>query len=76
MDGPHEQDWIRACKGLIDQSSSNFDVAGQLNEVVLLGNLALRVKDRVYWDGENMKATNNAEADSYVRRDYRQGWTL
>lgn len=76
VEGGHEKDWIRACKGEIDQSSSNFDVAGQLNEVVLLGNLALRVNDRVYWDGENMKVTNNAEADSYVKRNYRQGWTL
>jgi hypothetical protein len=72
----HEGDWIRACKGG-KSASSNFDYSGPLSEMVLMGNLAVRYPGRkLQWDGEKMKVTNDSEADSYVRRHYRQGWTL
>ncbi|MEQ9302698.1 MAG: hypothetical protein RJQ14_02185 [Marinoscillum sp.] len=28
------------------------------------------------WDAENMRVTNLEEANRYVKREYRQGWTL
>ncbi|MCX6900506.1 MAG: hypothetical protein NT105_17645 [Verrucomicrobia bacterium] len=31
---------------------------------------------RLLWDGEKMEATNDKEANSYVKRTYREGWTL
>jgi predicted dehydrogenase len=72
----HEQDWIRACKGGIP-ASSNFDYSGPLSEMVLMGNLAVRFPGRLLlWDGEAMKVTNDADANAYVRRQYRDGWTL
>jgi predicted dehydrogenase len=72
----HEQDWIRACKGG-KPASSNFDYSGPLSEMVLMGNLAVRFPNRMLlWDGEAMKVTNDAEADAYVRRQYREGWAL
>jgi hypothetical protein len=43
---------------------------------VLAGNVAIRVGKRLEWDGPNMKATNAPEADKYIRRDYRKGWSL
>jgi len=72
----HEQDWIRACKGG-QPASSNFDYSGPLSETVLMGNLAVRFPGReLLWDGEAMKVTNDADADAYVHRDYREGWKL
>ncbi len=75
----HEKDWARACKGG-RPASSNFEYAGPLTETVLLGNLALRCPDArnniLQWDGKNMKVTNVASANEYVRRDYRKGWEL
>ena len=72
----HEQDWIRACKGG-KPASSNFDTSGPLSEMVLMGNLAVRFPNRLLlWDGAAMKVTNDADADAYVRRQYREGWTL
>jgi len=68
-------DWIQACKGG-EPASSNFDVSGNLTEIVLLGNLALRTGQRLDWDGKNMKVTNLPEANQYVRREYRKGWQL
>ncbi|MBN1342871.1 MAG: Gfo/Idh/MocA family oxidoreductase [Phycisphaerae bacterium] len=75
VDG-HEKDWIRACKDG-KPSSSNFDYAGPLSETVLMGNLAVRFPDRkLLWDGEKMEVTNDPAANAFVRRQYREGWTL
>lgn len=72
----HEQNWIDACKGG-EPACSNFDHAGPLTEMILLGNIALRYPgERLEWDGRNMKVTNLDEANEYVRLQYRQGWTL
>lgn len=67
IDGPHEQDWIRACKESPEnrmEGTSNFGYAGPFNEMVLLGVLAIRLKSLkkiLDWDGENMQFTNISE---------------
>lgn len=72
----HEKDWLRACKGG-DPACSNFDYSGPLTEMVLMGNLAVRFPGRrLLWDGEKMAVTNDAEANQYVKRTYRDGWSL
>ncbi len=74
--GGHEQDWIRACKGG-PVASSNFDYAGPFTETVVMGNLAvLNPGKKLDWDGENMKVTNDEEANAYVRPNVREGWSL
>ncbi len=56
MEGGHELDWIRACKEDPDsriECSSNFGYAGPMNEVVVMGNLAIRLQDlkrKLKWD--------------------------
>ncbi|MEE9167084.1 MAG: Gfo/Idh/MocA family oxidoreductase [Candidatus Neomarinimicrobiota bacterium] len=70
------QEWIDACKGG-EPASSNFDVSGPMTEIVLLGNLAVRNAGKILeWDGKKMKVTNLEEANKYVRREYREGWSL
>jgi predicted dehydrogenase len=78
----HHQEWVNACKGG-KPAGSNFDHAGLLAQVVLLGNVALRpqlreklTRARLQWDGVNMKFTNMPEANEFLRREYRAGWTL
>lgn len=72
----HEKDWIRACKGG-KPACSNFEYSGPLAETVLMGNLAIKHPGRkLLWDGEKMKITNFPEANEYVRRQYRWGWSL
>ena len=72
--------------------TSSFDFSGPLTESVLMGNLAIRsyqqgVKNssgrmdfpgrkKLLWDGPNMKITNYDEANQYVKRQYREGWSL
>jgi len=72
----HHQEWIRACKTR-DTTTCNFDYSGALAEAVLLGNVSYRTGGKkLEWDGELMKATNCPEADNYLQREYRPGWTL
>jgi len=74
--GGHEQDWVRACKGG-PAASSNFDYSGPFTETVVMGNLAvLNPGKKLLWDGENMKVTNDGQANAYVRPTFRDGWTL
>jgi hypothetical protein len=74
--GAHEQDWIRACKDGRPASAS-FEYGGPLTEMVLLGVIAIRMKDRrLEWDGEALRITNDPEADRLVTPTYRAGWTL
>ncbi len=72
----HEGDWIRACKDG-KPASSNFDYGGPLTEMALLGMIAIRLKDqRLIWDSNNMKFTNNKTANELVHKEYRKGWSL
>jgi hypothetical protein len=71
----HRLEWIEACKNN-KPAGANFDFSGPMTETVLLGNIALRTGKKLYWDSENMKITNVPEANEYLHRPYRQGWTL
>ena len=78
----HYQEWIEACRGG-KPGGSNFDFAGPLAEVVLLGNVALRsdlrdelTRFKLDWDGPNQKITNLPDANEFLRRTYREGWEL
>ena len=78
----HYTEWINACKGG-EPAGSNFDHAGPMTEMVLLGNVALRmdIREKLFrtalqWDAEKMEFPNVPEANQYVRREYRKGWSL
>ncbi len=75
VQGTHEQDWIRACKAG-EKAGADFSYAAPLTEICLLGNIAKRVDARIEWDAAKLQVTNLAEANQYVRREYRNGWTL
>jgi predicted dehydrogenase len=78
----HYKEWVEACKGGAP-GGSNFDWAGPLTEVVLLGNVALRPEmreelttKRLLWDAANLRFTNSEAANKFLRREYRAGWTM
>jgi predicted dehydrogenase len=71
----HHKEWIDACKGGAP-ALSNFEYAGPLTEFVLLGNVAIRAGKKLEWDAAALKATNCPEADPFIKREYRKGWTL
>lgn len=72
--------------------TSSFDYAGPMTETVLMGNLAIRsymlrqereeggwryhARKKLLWDGDQMSITNIADANQFVGRVYREGWSL
>ncbi len=71
----HHQEWIHACKTGAP-TLCNFDYSGALVEHNLLGTVAFRTSQKLDWDPKNLKATNCPAADRFIRRSYREGWTL
>lgn len=71
----HWKEWTDAIRSR-GATTCNFDYSGALAEAVLLGNVAYRAgQSKINWDAEAFK-TNSAEADGFLHREYRQGWTL
>jgi predicted dehydrogenase len=85
----HYTQWVDACIAGYGkmQLSSPFEFAGPFTEAVLMGNLAIRSynlrtdkgftgRKKLLWDAKNMKITNFDEANQFVKREYRPGWSL
>jgi predicted dehydrogenase len=71
----HHRNFVEACL-TGKPAGSNFDYAGPLTEIVLLGNVAIRAGKRIEWDSANQKITNAPELNHLLRREYRRGWEL
>ena len=72
------EEWIAAIKAG-KKSTTDFDYSGPLTETMLLGNVALRMKDAktvLQWDAVNMQVTNLPEANQFIHKEYRAGWSL
>ena len=69
----HEMNWVDAAKGKT-QTTSPFEYAAKLTEVMLLGVVALKAGKKILYDSANMQVTNVPEANHYLSRQYRQGW--
>jgi predicted dehydrogenase len=71
----HMLDWIRACKGG-DPSCSDFSITGPYAEWLALAAIAFRVQGKLDWDSKNIRFTNNADANKYLKPVFRKGWEL
>ena len=71
VEGGHYDNWIRACKGM-EKPQVDFEYGASLTEICLLGNIAKRLNTTIRWDAENMRVTNNEEANKYVQTKYRK----
>ncbi len=78
----HYQEWIEACKGG-KPAGSDFSFAGPLTEVVLMGNIALRMelrekltKQKLLWDAEKKQFSNLPEANAFLTKEYRKGFEI
>jgi len=80
----HYGQWIDGCLAGYGKTelSSPFEVAGPLTEALLMANLAVRGHDlrgghiKMIWDNDNMRITNFDDVNQFVKRQYRQGWTI
>ncbi len=72
----HYLQFVEACRGN-GKTSTPFSYAGPLTESVLLGTLSTRFPmTTLQWNAADMKVTNVAEANQFVRKRYRAGWEV
>ena len=78
----HYEEWLAACK-TGSPTGSNFVFAGRLTEVVMMGNIALRVdlreqlsRQKLLWDPAAKQFSNLPEANAFLKKPYRPGWSL
>jgi hypothetical protein len=72
--GQH-QEWLLGCANGTP-TGSPFSYAGPLTEANHLGNVAFRAGQKIEWDAKNMKIPNAPEAEQFLGRDPRKGWSL
>jgi predicted dehydrogenase len=71
----HHREWVEAIKSG-GKTTCNFDYSGALTEAVLLGTVAYRSGRRIEWDAANLTVKNAPDAQQFVHKEYRKGWTL
>ena len=69
----HHKEWIHGAK-TGEPTTCNFDYGGLMTENLLAGIVSCRVKQKLKWDSENLRATNCPQADQFIRKQYREGW--
>ena len=47
-----------------------------MTEANHLGNVAYRAEKKIEWNAEDMTIPNAPDAERYLKRDYRKGWSL
>lgn len=72
----HSGDFIAACKDPnAPPPSSHFDYSARLTEIVLLGNIACMVGEKLTYSMKEGRVLNNDNANAFLVRKPRQGWT-
>ncbi len=71
----HHAEWIHACK-TGEPTTCPFSYSGPLTEANHLGNVAYRAGKKIEWDAETLRIPNAPEAEQYLGREYREGWSL
>jgi predicted dehydrogenase len=75
--GNFQRDWIDACKGgNPSDTACNFEYSANMIENMCLGLAAFRAGTELEYDGDKGIVTNNVEANQYLTKPYRKGWTL
>jgi predicted dehydrogenase len=73
--GGPTQELCRAVRGEGPKPISNFvDHAGPLTEMVLAGNLAVRLGKKIDWNSKALEARGLPEVKAMLVRSYRAGW--
>ncbi len=73
--GNFQKQWINACKGNL-KTACDFEYAGNMIEMMLLGLVAYRSGKKLKYDGAAGSVADCAEANPLLSRKYRPGWTL
>ncbi len=75
--GNFQKQWTNACKnGRPAETACNFEYSANMIENMCLGLAAYRAVGELEYDGARGVVTNNAEANQYLTKPYRKGWTM
>ena len=71
----HHAEWVAACKNGTP-TGVPFSYGGPLTEANQLGIVAYRSGKKIEWDPKNLRIPNAPEAERFLGREYRKGWSL
>jgi hypothetical protein len=72
----HYHHFADACLGLV-KNESFFAQTGPMTEAILLGTIANRMPGTLLeWDSKGMRFPNHPDAERFLRRTYREGWSV
>lgn len=75
--GHFQNQWINACKnGKPADTACNFKYSADMIETMALGLVAFRAGETLEYDTAKGAVTNAKNANQYLTKDYRNGWTL
>ncbi len=69
----HEADFLNAIR-TGGRSSADFDYTARLTEIMLVGNVANRVREKLAYDFKEGRFTNSDKANALLKREPRKGW--
>jgi hypothetical protein len=72
----HNKEWLNMIRDGTP-AYSNFEIAGYLTEIILLGVVAMKVGvgKKMEWDGPGMRSPNIPDASQFLKRNNRPGWS-
>ncbi len=75
--GHFQTQWIKACKnGNPADTACNFEYSANMIETMCLGLAAFRADKELKYDGKRGVITNAPDANQYLTKKYREGWTM
>ncbi|MEI7954589.1 MAG: Gfo/Idh/MocA family oxidoreductase [Verrucomicrobiota bacterium] len=69
----HENSFLNAIR-TGGKASSDFDYSARLTEIMLIGNIATRVRGKLSYDFRTGRFTNSDKANGMLKREPRKGW--
>lgn len=73
--GHFQHQWIKACKEGTP-TACDFEYSANMIEQMLLGLVAYRAGKKLEYDPDKGVVTNDSSANAFLKRTYREGWTL
>jgi hypothetical protein len=75
--GNFQKQWTTACKnGKPQETACNFKYSADMIETMCLGLVAFRAGKDLEYDSKRGVITNDPDANQYLTKPYRRGWSL
>ena len=71
----HHRDWLDCIKSG-KKPCANFEDVGKMVEVILMGAIAERINEKLYWDASQMNFGSSSRANELIKPDFREGWAI